>query len=75
MRALAFITVLFTAWTAQAQSDDSIITFGNSDAQLCYNAARVAGIGSGTLDHCNAALKSRALSRRDRVATLVNQSW
>jgi tetratricopeptide (TPR) repeat protein len=73
MRTLVLIIALFTAWTAQAQSDASVVTFGNTDAQLCYNAAQVANISSGTLDHCNAALKHRALSRQDRIATLVNR--
>lgn len=73
MRTVALITALFTAWTAQAQSDVSIITFGNSDAEFCYNAAQIAKISSGTLEHCDAALNHRALSRRDRIATLVNR--
>lgn len=71
MRTLALIIVFFTAWTAHAQSDESIIFFGGSDAQLCYNAAE--RTASGTLDHCNSALKSRTLSRRHQIATLINR--
>ncbi len=73
MRTLAVIIALFTAGTALAQSDASIVAFGNSDARLCYNAAEVATVAAGTPDHCNAALESRTLSRKDRIATLVNR--
>ena len=73
MRTLALIIVLFTAWTAHAQSDASIISFGNTDAQLCYNAAQIASISAGTLEHCDEALSQRALPRPDRIATLVNR--
>jgi len=73
MQTLAVILALFAAWTAHAQSDDSIITFGSSDAALCYSAAEVSAVSTGTVDHCNTALKSRTLSRRDRIATLVNR--
>jgi tetratricopeptide (TPR) repeat protein len=58
---------------AHAQGSASIVTFGNSDALLCYNTARIAGIASGSLDNCHAALESRTLSRQDRIATLVNR--
>ena len=71
MRTLALIIALFTAWTAHAQSDDSIITFGSSDARRCYNAAE--GIASGALSDCNSALKSRSQSSKERIATLVNR--
>jgi len=70
---LALIITLFTAWAAHAQRADSIITFGNTDAGLCYSAANVAGISAGSLGHCNAALKDRTLFKKDRIATLVNR--
>jgi lipoprotein NlpI len=73
MQTLAFFIALFTAWIAHAQGDDSIITFGSTDAELCYNAAGIAAIADGSLDHCNRALEARTLSKKDRVATLVNR--
>ena len=73
MQTLALIIALFTAWTAHAQSDDSIITFGSTDAELCYGAAEMAAVSAGSLDHCDAALKDRTLFKKDRIATLVNR--
>ena len=73
MRTLALIIVLFTGWTAHAQRDNSVISFGNSDAGLCYNAAEMAGISVGSLDHCDAALRDRKLFKKDRIATLINR--
>ena len=59
--------------SSTAQGYASTITFGNTDAQLCYNAAELASIAFGSVDHCNAALESQALPKKDRVATLVNR--
>ncbi len=73
MRVLAIIIALSAAGTAQAQSNASIVSFGSSDARLCYEAAEVSAVTLGTLDNCNAALASRKLSRRDRIATLINR--
>ena len=73
MRTLAFIIALFTAWTAHAQRDDSMISFGNTDAGLCYNAAEMARVSAGSLDRCDAALEDRRLLKKDRIATLVNR--
>ena len=86
MRTLAVMIVLFTAACAsqpgahttksrspRSSPAGSTVTFGNSDAQLCYNAAKLAPIASGSVGHCNAALESRALPRKDRIATLVNR--
>ena len=73
MQILALIIALFTAWTAHAQSAESIVTFGNTDAELCYSAAKMAGVSAGSLGHCDAALKDRTLLKKDRVATLVNR--
>ena len=58
---------------AHAQNYASVVTFGNSDAQLCFNAARIAAFASGSMNNCHAALESRKLSKKDRVATLVNR--
>jgi tetratricopeptide (TPR) repeat protein len=55
------------------QNFASVVTFGNSDAELCYNAARIAPISAGSVANCNTALESRTLSRKDRIATLVNR--
>jgi tetratricopeptide (TPR) repeat protein len=73
MQTLAFIIALFATWAAHAQVADSVITFGDSDATLCYNAAGIAAVSTGSLSHCNAALKARTLPKKDRVATLVNR--
>ena len=73
MRNLALIIALFAAWTAHAQRADSVVTFGNTDAELCYSAAEMAKIPAGSLDHCNAALRDRTLTKKDRVATLINR--
>jgi len=73
MQSLALIIALFAAWTAHAQSDDSIITFGSTDAELCYRAAERASVSAGSPDHCDAALKDSTLSRKDRIGTLVNR--
>lgn len=73
MRTLAFVIALFTAWAAHAQSDDSALTFGNTTAGRCHDAANMATVTAGSLDNCNAALKSRTLSRKARIATLVNR--
>jgi tetratricopeptide (TPR) repeat protein len=73
MQTLALIIALFTAWTAHAQRHSSVITFGNTDAELCYSAAEMAGGSAGSLDHCDAALKDRTLFKKDRIATLINR--
>ena len=73
MQTLAPIIAIFTAWTAHAQRDNSIISFGNTDAEFCYNAAEMAGVLAGSLDHCDAALKDRTLFKKDRIATRVNR--
>ncbi len=73
MRTLALIIALFTAWTAHAQRADSVITFGTTDAALCYSAAEMAGGAAGSLDHCDAALKDRTLIKKERIATLINR--
>jgi tetratricopeptide (TPR) repeat protein len=73
MQTLALIIALFTAWAAHAQRDNSIITFGSTDAELCYGAAEMAAVSAGSLDHCDAALKDRTLFKKDRITTLVNR--
>ena len=59
--------------SSRAESYASIISFGNSDAQRCYNAAELASYAPGSVDDCNAALESRALPKKDRIATLINR--
>ncbi len=73
MQTLVLIIALFTAWTAHAQQDNSIITFGNTNAELCYSAAEMAGVSAGSLHHCDVALKEHTLFKKDRIATLVNR--
>jgi tetratricopeptide (TPR) repeat protein len=73
MQILALIIAILMAWTAHAQRDDSVISFGHTDAGLCYDAAEMAGVSAGSLDHCDAALKDRTLLKKDRIATLINR--
>jgi len=73
MQNLALIIALFAAWTAHAQRTDSVVTFGNTDAELCYDAAEMARVRTDSLDHCDAALRDRTLTKKDRVATLINR--
>lgn len=73
MRALAIIVALFAAGIAGAQKNTSVISFGGSDARLCYEAAEISAVTVGTLGNCDDALKSRKLSKRDQIATLINR--
>ena len=73
MRTLALIIALFSAWTAHAQRADLSITFGNTDAGLCYSAAAMAEVSVASPDHCDTALKDRSLLKKDRIATLINR--
>jgi len=73
MQNLALIIALFAASTAHAQRADSVVAFGNTDAELCYNAAEMAKATATSRDHCDAALKDRTLTKKDRVATLINR--
>jgi len=73
LRNLSLVIVLLTAWAAHAQRTESVVSFGNTDAQLCYRAAEMASIPAGSIDHCNAALRDRNLSKKHRVATLINR--
>jgi tetratricopeptide (TPR) repeat protein len=73
MRTLTITIVLFATGTSWAQGDTSIVSFGNSDARLCYEAAEFSNATLGTLGNCNDALESRMLTKRDRIATLVNR--
>jgi len=59
--------------SSHPESYTSAVTFGNSDVQLCFNAAEFQSLALGSVDHCNSALESRGLSRKERVATLVNR--
>ena len=73
MRNLALIIALFATWAAHAQRPDPAITFGSNDAELCYSAAEMAKIADSSRDHCDAALRDRTLTKKDRVATLINR--
>ena len=61
-------TLLFAA-PAYAQS---VIVFGNNDAQQCFFYTKMSVGGSG-LEYCDKALRFGVLSRRDKAATLVNR--
>jgi tetratricopeptide (TPR) repeat protein len=69
IRRLVFLTAALAPAAATAQM--AVTTFGATDAQRCYEAAR----DSITTDvsDCDEALKLEALSARDRTATFVNR--
>ncbi len=69
MRLLIGIAAAFLATSAQAQM--AVTTFGATDAQACYDDALNERAKS--VDHCDAALRGEAMTRRDRLATLVNR--
>ena len=73
MRSLALVIALFAASGAHAQRTNSAVTFGNTDAELCYSAAEMSRAPAGSLDHCDAALRDRSLPKKQRVATLINR--
>lgn len=61
----------FMAITAPAVAQMSVSTFGATDAQGCYEDAQSETTMS--VDRCDAALRGQALTKRDRLATLVNR--
>ncbi len=65
----AAISAAFAATSAHAQL--AVTTFGATDAQGCYEDAR--SEKSTETSRCDAALRGQALTRRDRLATLVNR--
>lgn len=65
--ALALTFIAAPATNAQM----AVSTFGATDAQLCYEAARD-DMSTG-VDDCDEALKAGALTERDRLATYVNR--
>ncbi len=69
MRLLIGLATALAATSAQAQL--AVTTFGATDAQACYDDARSDAATS--TESCDAALKGQALTRRDRIATLVNR--
>lgn len=56
---------------ANAHAQLAITTFGATEAQACYDDARSESATS--IDSCDAALGGQALTKRDRLATLVNR--
>jgi tetratricopeptide (TPR) repeat protein len=69
MRILLALAALTFAAPAAAQL--SISTFGATDAQGCYEDARSETATS--TDRCDAALRGPPMTKRDRLATLVNR--
>lgn len=69
MRFLLFCVAISVAAPAAAQM--SISTFGATDAQGCFEDAR--SDVTTTVDRCDAALRGQTLTKRDRLATLVNR--
>ncbi len=69
MRLLIVLGLSLTASAAAAQM--SISTFGATDAQGCFEDAR--SDVTTTVDRCDAALRGQTLTKRDRLATLVNR--
>ncbi len=54
-----------------ASAQMSVTTFGATEAQQCYESAR--DDFSRNSDSCDEALKSQAMTARDRIATYVNR--
>lgn len=69
MRWLMGLALSAAATAAAAQL--SVSTFGATDAQGCYEDARDGRTTS--TERCDAALAGEALTKRDRLATLVNR--
>lgn len=69
MRLLIGIALSLVSAAASAQL--SVSTFGATEAQSCYQDARSDSATS--VDSCDAALAGQALTKRDRLATLVNR--
>ena len=59
------------AITSPAAAQMSVSTFGATDAQGCYEDALSEATTS--VDRCDAALRGQPLTKRDRLATLVNR--
>ncbi len=57
--------------TGAAHAQMSVSTFGATDARLCYEQAAEATVAS--TDDCDKALREAGLTKRDRIATLVNR--
>ncbi|MFN0024166.1 MAG: tetratricopeptide repeat protein [Parvularculaceae bacterium] len=70
MRYLIALAVVALA-SANAHAQLAITTFGATEAQACYDDARSDSVTS--IDNCDAALGGQALTKRDRLATLVNR--
>lgn len=69
MRTLLLWAAMTAAAPAAAQM--SVTTFGATDAQGCYEDAR--SDSATAVDRCDAALRGQSLTKRDRIATLVNR--
>lgn len=68
-RLLIPVVLAFMPMAATAQM--SVTTFGATEAQRCYEAAR--DEFSGDVSACDEALRSQAMTGRDRIATYVNR--
>lgn len=73
MRLLAGLSVAMAAalTASSAQAQLAVTTFGATDAQACYEDAR--SQRATQTARCDAALRGPPLTRRDRLATLVNR--
>lgn len=69
MRIAIGFAAAILATSAHAQL--AVSTFGATDAQACYEDARSDSATS--VDSCDAALAGQAMTKRDRLATLVNR--
>ena len=62
------------ALAAPAPLTAAVMVIGNSSARLCYEAAETRpSPDAGDFAHCDAALSRENLTKRNRVATLVNR--
>ncbi len=72
MKALLVALGVCAAAVAAFPARSAILTVGNSLARTCFESAKARAQSPSNLTDCNRAL-TEALSREDRVATLVNR--
>jgi tetratricopeptide (TPR) repeat protein len=63
--------ISLVAMLGAAQAQMSVSTFGATDARLCYEQAAEAVVAS--TENCDEALRETGMTKRDRMATLVNR--
>ncbi|MEQ8179404.1 MAG: tetratricopeptide repeat protein [Amphiplicatus sp.] len=68
---LAFLASVFAGAAAPAAAQLAITTFGSTDAKACYDDANDGFTADA--ENCDKALRTQAMTSRDRQATRVNR--